>query len=112
MPEYVHWPTLAPEQFLPIFTYAVLVIVLGAAYAALITLGKIGIHRFWSYVVGYLVWGALGWSLYALSELIQSNPFTVKVLVMTWIAYLFVPHLYFYLIHESETRYDTEEEGV
>ncbi|WP_294946478.1 hypothetical protein [Sulfurivirga sp.] len=106
---YIAWPTIQPDQFLPIFLYASFVLVFGALYAALITAGKMGFYRYLTLPLGYAMWGAQAWCLYALSVLIQANAFTYKVLAITMIAYLFVPHLYFQLIDQSETRHQEEE---
>ncbi len=106
---YIAWPTIQPDQFLPIFLYASFVLVFGALYAALITAGKMGFYRNLTLPLGYVMWGAQAWCLYALSELIQANAFTYKVLAITMIAYLFVPHLYFQLIDQSEKRHHEEE---
>jgi hypothetical protein len=55
---------------------------------------------------GYIFWALQTYSLYELSVLIQSNHFTTKVLMVTMVAYLFIPHLYFRLISESDKRYE------
>ncbi|ADV46812.1 hypothetical protein [Nitratifractor salsuginis] len=103
------WHSIAPDQFLPIFIVSTLVIVLGAAYAGMITLVKMGyLSRKWE-PVGYLLWILQVLSLYELAILIHSNHYTTKVLIVTMVAYLFVPHLYFYLISESEKRYDQKK---
>ncbi|WP_287962543.1 hypothetical protein [Alcanivorax sp.] len=102
------WPTIQPDQFLPIILYASFVLIWGAAYAALITVAKMGLWPRITYPAGYLTWGLQAWCLYELSVLIQANAFTYKVLAVTLIAYLFVPHLYFRLIDHSEQRYEQE----
>ncbi len=100
------WHSIAPDQFLPIFIVSTLVIVLGAAYAGMITLVKMGyFSRKWE-PVGYLFWILQVASLYELAVMIHSNHYTTKVLIVTMVAYLFVPHLYFYLISESQKRYE------
>lgn len=98
-------PEIAIDQFLPIFIESTLVLVFGVVYAALITLAKMGYFSKAWMNLGYLFWALQAYCLYDLSVLIQSNPFTTKVLMVTMIAYLFVPHLYFHLISESEKRY-------
>jgi hypothetical protein len=99
-------PEIAPDQFLPIFVVSTLVLVFGVGYAAVITLSKMGyFSKKWQYV-GYLMWALQVLSLYELGVLIQSNHFTNKVLMVTMIAYLFIPHLYFHLISESNKRYE------
>lgn len=105
-------PEIAPDQFLPIFVVSVLVLVFGAGYAALITLSKMGFFSKKWMPLGYLFWALQTYCLYDLSVMIQSNHFTTKVLMVTMIAYLFIPHLYFYLITEADKRYDNTEEST
>jgi len=99
-------PEIAPDQFLPIFVISTLVLVFGVGYAAVITLSKMGFFSKKWHLAGYLMWALQTLSLYELSVLIQSNHFTTKVLMVTMIAYLFIPHLYFHLISESDKRYE------
>jgi len=99
-------PEIALDQFLPIFIESTLVLVFGVAYAALITLSKMGFFSKKWMSLGYLFWALQTYCLYDLSVMIQSNNFTTKVLMVTMVAYLFVPHLYFYLIEESDRRYE------
>ena len=99
-------PEIALDQFLPIFIESTLVLVFGVAYAALITLSKMGFFSKKWMPLGYLFWALQPYCLYDLSVMIQSNNFTTKVLMVTMVAYLFVPHLYFYLIEESDRRYE------
>lgn len=103
-------PEIAIDQFLPIFIESSLVLVFGVGYAAIITLSKMGyFSRRWM-PVGYLFWALQTYFLYDFAVMIQSNHFTMKVLMVTMVVYLFVPHLYFHLISESEKRYaDTDE---
>lgn len=105
-------PEIALDQFLPIFIESSLVLVFGVGYAALITLAKMGFFSKKWMNVGYLFWALQTYCLYDLSVLIQSNHFTTKVLMVSMIAYLFIPHLYFYLISESEKRYKETEESI
>jgi len=109
MESMINMPPIAPDQFLPIFIVSTLVLVFGVGYAALITLAKMGFFSRKWIPVGYLFWGLQTLSLYKLAIFIHSNHYTTKVLLVTMVAYLFVPHLYFYLIEESEKRYDKNE---
>ncbi len=102
----VSWPAIPPEDFLPIFLHASFVLIWGAAYAGLVTFGRMGFYPKVSFLVGYGFWLLQAWSLYELSVLIQADIFIKKVLLVTMIAYLFVPHLYFHLINHSERRYE------
>jgi len=99
-------PEIAPEMFLPIFVVSTLVLVFGVGYAALITLAKMGYFSKKWMNLGYLFWALQTYCLYDLSVMIQSETFTTKVLMVTMIAYLFIPHLYFRLIEDSEKRYE------
>ena len=105
-------PEIAPDQFLPIFIVATLVLVFGVGYAALITLSKMGFFSKRWMPLGYLFWALQTYCLYDLSVMIQSNHFTTKVLMVTMIAYLFIPHLYFQLITEADKRYEETDEPV
>ncbi len=99
-------PEIALDQFLPIFIESTLVLVFGVGYAAVITLSKMGYFSKLWIPIGYLFWALQTYFLYDLSILIHSNNFTSKVLMVTMFAYLFIPHLYFYLISESDKRYE------
>jgi hypothetical protein len=99
-------PEIALDMFLPIFIVSTLVLVFGVGYAAIITLSKMGYFSKKWMSVGYLFWALQTYCLYDLSVMIQSELFTSKVLMITMIAYLFIPHLYFKLIEDSEKRYE------
>ncbi len=105
-------PEIAVDQFLPIFVESTLVLVFGVAYAATITLSKMGyFSKRWA-LVGYLFWVLQTYFLYDFAVLIQSNHFTMKVLMVTMFVYLFVPHLYYHLIVASEERYEKNNPKV
>lgn len=104
--EHLMRPEIALDQFLPIFTYSTLVMLFGVGYAAAITLSKMGFFSKKWHLVGYLMWALQAFSLYKVSVLIHSDHFTTKVLMITMVAYLFIPHLYYMLIVESEKRYE------
>ena len=103
-------PEIAIDQFLPIFIESTLVLVFGVAYAAVITLSKMGYFSKKWMPVGYLFWALQTYFLYDFAMLIQSNHFTVKVLMVTMLAYLFIPHLYYYLIAAGDARYEGRDE--
>lgn len=99
-------PEIAADEFLPIFISATLVLVFGVAYAATITLSKMEyLAKKWGFI-GYSFWVLQTVSLYQLAVRIQSNDFTIKVLVVTMLAYLFIPHLYFRFITDINDRYE------
>jgi hypothetical protein len=105
---YISTPVLGPNEFLPIFVSATLVLVFGVLYAASITLAKMGyLTKKWQYI-GYLFWLLQTYSLYFMAVRIHSNTFTQKVLAVTMIAYLFIPHLYFRLITDIDKRYEND----
>ena len=105
-------PEIALDQFLPVFVESTLVLVFGVGYAAIITLAKMGYFSKKWMVVGYLFWALQTYFLYDFAMLIQSNHFTMKVLMVTMVAYLFVPHLYFYLISAADDRYEDKDDVV
>ena len=105
-------PEIAIDQFLPIFIESTLVLVFGVAYAAVITLSKMGYFSKKWMPVGYLFWALQTYFLYDFAMLIQSNHFTLKVLMVSMLAYLFIPHLYYYLITAGEARYEDTEEII
>jgi len=99
-------PEIALDMFLPIFVVSTLVLVFGVGYAGIITLSKMGYFSKKWMSLGYLFWALQTYCLYELSIMIQSELFTTKALMVTMIAYLFIPHLYFKLIEDSEKRYE------
>jgi len=108
MDVFISRPEIAVDMFLPIFIVSTLVLVFGVAYAGIITLAKMGFFSKRWMVVGYLFWILQTYCLYKLSIMIQSELFTTKVLMVTMIAYLFIPHLYFKFIEDSEKRYENK----
>jgi len=105
-------PEIALDQFLPIFIESSLVLVFGVGYAAVITLSKMGFFSKKWMPVGYLFWALQTYFLYDFAIMIQSNQMTLKILMVTMLAYLFIPHLYFYLITAADERYDPEDEVI
>jgi len=111
MESVINMPQLAPSEFLGIFIVATLVLLFGVGYAALVTLSKMGfLSKRWQ-PLGYLFWILQAYSLYDLALRIHSSPFTTKVLMVAMVVYLFAPHLYFYLVEESEKRYESSDNG-
>lgn len=106
MEELIIRPDIALDKFLPIFIESSLVLVFGVGYAGIITLSKMGYFSKNWMSVGYLFWALQTYFLYDFAVLIQSNHFTMKVLMVTMFIYLFVPHLYFYLVDETHKRYE------
>jgi hypothetical protein len=104
-------PEIAIDMFLPIFIVSTLVLVFGVGYAGIITLSKMGYFSKKWMSLGYLFWALQTYCLYDLSIMIQSEAFTTKVLMVTMIAYLFIPHLYFRLIEDSDKRYEEKQQA-
>jgi hypothetical protein len=104
-------PEIELGSFLPIFLESSLVLIFGAAYAGIITLSKMGFFSKKWMPLGYLFWGLQTYMLYDVAVLIHSNHFTIKVLMVTMVAYLFVPHLYYYLVVSSEARYEGDDKS-
>ncbi len=98
-------PEIAIEDFLPIFVESSLVLIFGVFYAGFITLSKMGLFSKKWMSVGYVFWVLQTYCLYDVTILIHSDYFTTKVLMVLMVVYLFVPHLYFYIVDESEKRY-------
>ncbi len=105
MQQVVVMPPIAADEFLGIFVVATSVLVFGVGYAALITLSKMDFLSKWWMPLGYLFWILQTYCLYDLSQRINSSPFTFKVLMVAMMAYLFAPHLYFYLVEQAQKRY-------
>lgn len=98
-------PEIEIESFLPIFVESSLVLIFGVIYAGFITLAKMGLFSKKWMSVGYLFWIAQTYCLYDVAILMHSGYFTVKVLMVLMVVYIFVPHLYFYIVDEAEKRY-------
>ena len=103
---YLNMPQLAPGDFLPIFTSATLVMIFGIVFVGLYTFAKMEkIPAYFQYV-GYLAWFGCAYSLYLLSTLVGSGDFTRKVLMLTMVAYLILPHFIYFLMQETHEQHD------
>ncbi len=103
---YLNMPQLAPEDFLPIFTSATLVLIFGTIFVGLYTFSKMKkIPSYYQYI-GYLFWIGCAYSLYLLSTLVGSGSFTQKVLMMAMFAYFILPHFIYFLMQETHKRHD------
>ena len=102
-------PIIEAHDFLPIFVSASLILVFGLFYASVITLVKMQILSKKFDILAYLFWGLQVYSTYFMTEKMHSQPFTVKAMIIAMIAYLMVPHIYFYLITKSEERYENTQ---
>ena len=94
------------QDFLPVFILGALVIIFGAMYVGFFTLVKMGYLKKYFMYVAYFFWGALVYSLYTLSVLINCETFTKKVLMLAMLAYLIFPHFVYFLMEKSHDRYE------
>ncbi len=94
------------NDFLPIFVSAAFILIFGAFYAGIVTLVKMQKLKKAYMFLAYFFWGLQIYCTYFLTMKIHSQPFTVKAMLVTMIAYLMVPHIYYYLITKSEERYE------
>jgi len=98
-------PIIALNDFLPIFLSAAFILIFGVFYAGITTLVKMRKIRPVYMFLAYFFWGLQIYCTYFLTEKIHSQPFTVKAMIIVMIAYLMVPHIYYYLITKSEERF-------
>ena len=104
----VYLPDIASDEFLGIFLVSSFVLLFGVAFAASITLSKMGfLSKKWE-IFGYLFWVIQVYFLYDLSRRIGSSEFTDKILSFAMFAYLFTPQLYFMLVEKAEKRYNSD----
>ncbi len=99
-------PVIAINDFLPIFVSAAFILIFGLFYAGIVTMIKMKKMKKVYYILAYFFWGLQIYCTYFLTMTIHSQPFTVKAMIVAMIAYLSVPHIYFYLITKSEQRYE------
>ncbi len=98
-------PIIETNDFLYIFLSASFILLFGAVYASVITLVKMKkVKKIYSFLA-YGSWLLQVYYTYYLTKAIHSQPFTVKAMIIAMIAYLIVPHIYFYLIEKTEERY-------
>ncbi len=105
-------PEIALNDFLPIFLSASFVLLFGLFFVAIYTLVKMRVIREYFMPFAYLFWGLQTYCMYFMAVKIQSEPFTIKVLMATMVAYLTLPHLYYYLNQKVDEKYETYEEGM
>jgi hypothetical protein len=99
-------PEIAVNDFLWVFLDGAFVLIFGLFYVAFYTLVKMEkLHKNYVYLA-YAFWALQAYCMYALGGMIQSNDFTVKVMMMAMLAFLVVPHLYYYLMIQADKRYE------
>lgn len=99
-------PEIALEDFLPIFLSSSFVLLFGLFYVAIYTLVKMEKLKSKYMPFAYMFWGLQTYCMYFFADKIQSNPFTMKALMVTMVCYLILPHLYYFLNLRSEQRYE------
>lgn len=98
-------PEIALDDFLPIFLSASFVLLFGLFFVAIYTLVKMEVIKKFYMPFAYFFWGLQTYCMYYMAVKIQSEPFTVKVLMATMVAYLTLPHLYYYLNQRAHEQY-------
>ena len=103
---FLNLPQIPVDQFLPIFLASSAVLLFGLFYVAIYTLVKMGYLKSIYMPFGYLFWGLQTYCLYYVMTSLGSDPYTVKVLMMTMFGYLVLPHLWYYLNQKADDRYE------
>ncbi len=99
-------PEIALNDFLPIFLSSSFVLLFGLFFVAIYTLVKMNVLKKVYMPIAYLFWGLQAYCMYFMAHKIGSEPFTVKVLMSTMVAYLTLPHLYYYLNQKAHEKYE------
>jgi len=99
-------PEIALDDFLPIFLSSSFVLLFGLFYVAIYTLVKMQKLKSIYMPFAYIFWGLQTYCMYFFADKIQSQPFTIKILMVAMVGYLILPHLYYYLNVQSEKRYE------
>lgn len=103
---HLNLPEIALDMFLPIFISSSLVLLFGLFYVAIYTLVKMEYIKSIYMPFAYIFWGLQVYCLYYVAVALESDPFTVKVLLIAMVGYLILPHLWYYLNQRSEERYE------
>lgn len=99
-------PEIALNDFLPIFLSSSFVLLFGLFFVAIYTLVKLDVLKKVYMPFAYLFWVLQTYCMYYVAITIGSEPFTVKALMITMIAYLTLPHLYYYLNQKAHEKYE------
>jgi hypothetical protein len=99
-------PEIALNDFLPIFLSSSFVLLFGLFYVAIYTLVKMEKLKKFYMPFAYIFWALQTYCMYFFVDKIQSNAFTMKAMMVVMVAYLILPHLYYYLNIRSEERYE------
>ncbi len=98
-------PEIALDDFLIVFILGGLVVVFAAAYVGVFTFVKIKKFKAYYMSFAYMFWILLAYCLYLLSDLIGSDPFTQKVIMMAMVGYLIFPHFIYFLMDKTHKAY-------
>ena len=104
-------PEIALDDFLPIFISSTFVLLFGLFYVAVYTLVKMGYLSRLYMPLAYIFWLTQIYSTYFMTSRMHSEPFTQKVMMVAMVAYLILPHLFYYLYTSSLDKYENTNEG-
>lgn len=103
---YLNLPEIPLDMFLPIFLSSSAVLLFGLFYVAIYTLIKMGFLKNVFMPFAYIFWCLQAYCMYFVAVSLESEPLTVKILMMAMVGYLIIPHLWYYLNQKSEDRYE------
>jgi hypothetical protein len=99
-------PEIALDDFLPIFLSSSFVLVFGVMFVGIYTLVKMELIKGYFMPFAYLFWALQAYCMYFMAVTIQVGPFLEKILMIAMIAYLTLPHLYYYLNQRADEKYE------
>ena len=99
-------PEIALDDFLPIFLSSSFVLLFGVFFVGIYTLVKMEYLKGYYMPLAYLFFGLQAYCMYFMATTIQVGPFVEKVLLIAMIAYLTLPHLYYYLNQKADEKYE------
>jgi len=108
---FIFRPEIALDDFLPIFLSSTFIILFGLLYVVVFTLVKMRYLSDKLMFLAYIFWAIQIYSTYLMTDLLHSNPFTKKAMMVAMVAYLILPHLFYYLYTESIKKYEHINKG-
>ncbi|PKN14135.1 MAG: hypothetical protein CVU67_07225 [Deltaproteobacteria bacterium HGW-Deltaproteobacteria-24] len=99
-------PEIALDDFLPIFLSSSFVLVFGVLFVGVYTLVKMKLIKGYLMPLAYLFWGLQAYCMYFMAVTIQVGPVLEKILMIAMLAYLTLPHLYYYLNQKADEKYE------
>ena len=99
-------PEIALDDFLPIFLSSSFVLVFGVLFVGVYTLVKMKLIKGDLMPLAYLFWGLQAYCMYFMAVTIQVGPVLEKILMIAMLAYLTLPHLYYYLNQKADEKYE------